>query len=87
MNEEILEINEVAEETVLDSSQFVEDNSSSNEAIVLGENYDSELIVLQRIDTRLEHIDSTVQYGVSLFLVFMLVLILHYIYKFFRMFF
>lgn len=69
-------------QSILDSQEDLSANDEFDQ-----EYSESELVVLQRIDSTLTHIDSTVQYGVSLMIIFMLILILHYIYKFFRMFF
>lgn len=84
--DEVLETIENSEvetsETVLDSQ---EDSPALDESEIVVE--ETELVVLQRIDTTLTHLDSVTHYGVSLMIIFMLVLILHYIYKFFRMFF
>ena len=53
----------------------------------LAETEETQMVVLQRMDETLTHLDSVVQYGVSLLIIFMLVLLLNYVYKFFRMFF
>lgn len=87
---EVLEENETTEvettETIgSDISEMLEDNKETGSALVIGE--ETELVVLQRIDDSLNHIDSVVEYGVSLLIIFMLILILNYIYKFFKMFF
>ena len=53
----------------------------------LAETEETQMVVLQRMDETLTHLDSVLQYGVSLLIIFMLVLLLNYVYKFFRMFF
>ena len=53
----------------------------------LAETEETQMVVLQRMDETLTHLDSVVQYGVSLLIIFMLVLLLNYVYKIFRMFF
>lgn len=86
MNENILEVDETDEAIVLDGAESSEGAGSVVETvdeIVM----DTELVVLQRIEARLEHIDSVAEYSSSLLIIFMLVLILNYVYKFFRMFF
>lgn len=85
-----MEIVESGESTSLDDTETFEnseENTTVSDEYSQVTEYDTELIVLQRIDTTLNHLDSVCQYGVSLLIVFMLVIILHYAYKFFKIFF
>ena len=43
----------------------------------LAETEETQMVVLQRMDETLTHLDSVVQYGVSLLIIFMLVLLLN----------
>ena len=52
--------------------------------IVTGEDYTE---VLTEINTTLHHVDSTLEYGVCVLIVFVVVMLLQYVYKFFKMFF
>ena len=82
------ELKKDSETTVLEDSEMVENNEKVEETVedvTVGE--ETEMVVLQRMDETLTHVDSVLQYGVSLLIIFMLILLLRYIYKFFRMFF
>lgn len=89
MNEEQMENSQETQEI---EGNPTEDIQNSDEPAVSEEEMgtvvaESELVYLQRIDASLEHIDSTVEYGVCLLIVLMLIVILNYIYKFFKLFF
>lgn len=82
------ELEKDSEITVLEDSKNVENSEEVKEANGdLAETEETQMVVLQRMDETLTHLDSVVQYGVSLLIIFMLVLLLNYVYKFFRMFF
>ena len=82
------ELKKDSETTVLEDLEMVENNEKVEETVedvTVGE--ETGMVVLQRMDETLTHVDSVLQYGVSLLIIFMLILLLRYIYKFFRMFF
>ena len=82
------ELEKDSEITVLEDSKNVENSEKVEEANEdLAETEETQMVVLQRMDETLTHLDSVVQYGVSLLIIFMLILLLNYVYKFFRMFF
>lgn len=82
------ELEKDSEITVLEDSKNVENSEEVKEVNGdLAETEETQMVVLQRMDETLTHLDSVVQYGVSLLIIFMLVLLLNYVYKFFRMFF
>lgn len=82
------ELEKDSEITVLEDSKNVENSEEVKEANGdLAETEETQMVVLQRMDETLTHLDSVVQYGVSLLVIFMLILLLNYVYKFFRMFF
>lgn len=82
------ELEKDSEITVLEDSKNVENSEEVKEANGdLAETEETQVVVLQRMDETLTHLDSVVQYGVSLLIIFMLILLLNYVYKFFRMFF
>lgn len=82
------ELEKDSEITVLEDSKNVENSEKVEKANGdLAETEETQMVVLQSMDETLTHLDSVVQYGVSLLIIFMLVLLLNYVYKFFRMFF
>ena len=82
------ELKKDSETTILEDSEMVENNEKVEETVEdVSAGEETEMVVLQRMDETLTHVDSVLQYGVSLLIIFMLILLLRYIYKFFRMFF
>lgn len=57
--------------------------SGESEAVIDGSTYET----LQEIHTTLLHVDSVSQYGVSVLIVLLIIVLLNYVYKFFKMFF
>lgn len=75
-------------ETENDSTQesAVEENLEETE--VIEEPVDTSTYeALQEIHTTLLHVDSVSQYGVSILIVLLIIVLLNYVYKFFKMFF
>lgn len=78
------------EETVSkEESETVEETETTEEETVVYQT--AEVIdyteALTEINSTLHHIDETVELGVCLFIIVVIILLMHYVYKFFKMFF